>query len=316
MKHDAAGSALTPFHRNGRDAEALIFDIQRFSLHDGPGVRTTVFFKGCSLACRWCQNPESHRLLPEMAFYTHKCLGCFQCEQVCPLGAIVRGGPTRVDFTRCDACGRCAEACSAGALRTIGARWSVQALADELLRDQDFFTGGGGVTLSGGEPMLHADYIVRLVGLLKSRGVHVVMETAGHVSPADFDRVAGLVDLFYFDLKLADAARHRLFTGATNELLLKNFHGLVRGGCAVQPRMPVVPGINDDEENIRATARIIRDAGLSSIHCLPWHGMGDAKLARIDAPRERVDAVAPGPDLMEAVKRIFAREGIDAVIYQ
>ncbi|TAL32955.1 MAG: glycyl-radical enzyme activating protein [Spirochaetes bacterium] len=297
-------------------AGALVFDIQRFCLHDGPGVRTTVFFKGCTLACAWCQNPESHRAVPEMAFYADLCLGCFRCADACPSGAIIKDARARIRYSRCDACGRCAAACPADALRKIGHPWTAPALAAELARDIDFFTDGGGVTLSGGEPMLHAGFIRELVPLLKKRAIHVTMETAGHVAARAFERPSGLADLFYFDLKHADDARHRALTGAGNGLILENFRGLTRRGSALQARMPLVPGCNDDAANIAGTARIVRDAGLSSIHVLPWHGMGETKRARIDAVSKGFMGKVPDADLLESVKELFFKEGIDALIYR
>ncbi len=296
--------------------EALIFDIQRFSLHDGPGVRTTVFFKGCSLACRWCQNPESHRGAPEMAFYAERCLGCFECEKACPSGGIQRDGTTRIDFSRCTACARCADACPAEALRLIGRRWSAPALTGELARDLDFFTSsGGGVTLSGGEPLLQSGFIAELAPLLKERGIHITLETAGHAPFANFEKIKGLIDLIYFDLKLIDSARHRKATGAGNETIIANFIKLARGPWNMQPRIPIVTGINDDEANIMETARLVKRAGLSSIHCLPWHGLGNSKLSRIRTQARPFEAAAPDRAKMHAIQELFLKEEIDALIY-
>jgi pyruvate formate lyase activating enzyme len=296
--------------------KALVFDIQRFSLHDGPGIRSTVFFKGCSLRCLWCQNPESRAALPELAFYAERCSGCLRCAAACPAGAIERGSSARVDRSRCAACGLCAQACPAGALRLVGRSWSAEALAEELCRDRDFFDeSGGGVTLSGGEPMLRAAFVAELSRLLKGRGVRVALETAGHFEPSLVDGLRGLVDLVYFDIKHADSAEHERLAGAGNELLLRSLARFVAEGFAVQPRMPVVPGANDGEANLRATARLIAGLGLGSVHCLPYHGLGASKLARLGSLQGAFSAEPPSAEAMERVRRIFEEEGIDAVVY-
>jgi len=300
-----------------KPAHCVIFDIQRFSLHDGPGLRTTLFFKGCPLSCRWCQNPESHSTAPEMAFYTERCRGCFECEKVCPAGAILRNPGQRIDHSHCTVCGLCAGVCTTGALRLIGCEWQAPQLADEVSRDRDFFIdSGGGVTLSGGEPMLHSGFIAELCRLLKNRGIHIVMETAGHVQPELFDKLSGLIDIYYFDIKHSDSEKHRALTDCGNDLIFRSFRHLTDGCGSVQPRMPVIPGTNDDEVNIRNTARLISNAGLSSIHCLPWHGLGNSKLPRLDSVSMPFESVAPDRDMMERVRSIFYQEGIDARICQ
>jgi pyruvate formate lyase activating enzyme len=299
-----------------KNLEALVFDIQRFSLHDGPGLRTTVFFKGCSLRCLWCQNPESRSALPEIAFYAELCARCFLCAGACPSGAIDRGPARRVDASRCDACGRCAQACPSGALRLVGRSWSAPALAEELLLDRDFFDeSGGGVTLSGGEPMLRPAFVQELCGILKGRGVRVALETAGHYDPGPIGRLRGLVDLVYFDLKHADGVEHERLAGAGNGLVLRSLARFAAEGFEVQPRMPVVPGANDGEPNLRATAGLIRALGLGSVHVLPYHELGAGKLARLGERPGSFSAVPPSAEDMERVRRIFEEEGIDAVVY-
>jgi pyruvate formate lyase activating enzyme len=300
-----------------KPAQMIIFDIQRFSLHDGPGVRTTIFFKGCTLACLWCQNPESHKMAPEMAFYAEQCLGCFKCEKVCPSKAILPDAEKRIDRSICNACGLCVEVCPSGAIRLIGKMWSVQELAEEVSRDADFFTeSGGGITLSGGEPMLHGNFTSELCLMLKKQNLHIVMETAGNVKPELYDSISSLIDLYYYDIKHTDRNKHRALTGADNDLIIRNFIHLAETGCNVQPRMPVIPGTNDDEINIRSTARLIRGAGLSSIHCLPWHALGNSKLIRINSTSRPFEATVKDKDYMERVKNIFNEEDIDAIIYQ
>lgn len=295
---------------------AMVFDIQRFSLHDGPGVRTTVFFKGCPLRCRWCQNPESLSPAPEMAFYSHRCVRCFTCEAACAENAITRGTETRIDCARCTSCGACAGACEHGALRVIGSAWSADALFREIIRDRDFFQdSGGGVTFSGGEPLLYPEFIASLAPMLAREGIHTVVETCGHVRPGTFGRLRGTPDSIYFDIKHADDTAHRLLTGQGNALILENFFSLAGDACDLQPRMPVIPGFNDDPENIQRTAGLVRSAGLNRIHCLPYNNLGRDKLARIHSRQQPLDIHPPSPEGMDMVRELFADEGIEAVIY-
>jgi pyruvate formate lyase activating enzyme len=296
--------------------EALIFDVQRFSIHDGPGLRTTVFFKGCSMRCRWCQNPESHSSSPEMAFYAELCERCFRCDEACPAGAIVDEASRRIERSRCDACALCAEACPNNALRLVGRSWKIDELVPALLRDRDFFEdSGGGVTLSGGEPLLQAGFVAELCGVLKDEAVKVLVETAGQCDALAIDALAGLVDLVYFDFKLASSVEHERLTGMDNRAALRSLSRFLELGFAVQPRMPVVPGANDDEENIRGTAAYLRGLGLSSIHCLPYHALGLSKLPRLGSRQEPFAAITPSSEDMKRVGRLFKEEGIDAVIY-
>lgn len=295
---------------------ATIFDIQRFSLHDGPGIRTTVFFKGCTLSCAWCQNPESQSLAPEMAFYGETCRSCLACQAVCPEEAILPDHTARVDYSRCTACGLCARECPTNSLRLIGESWPVDRLLAEVLKDRDFFQdSGGGLTLSGGEPVLQAVFLEEFLPALKRHGIHVTMETAGHYHWERLERLLRHVDLVYYDIKHLDRDAHQRATGQPNELILDNFARLARLELPLQARMPMVPGINDDARNIRATAGFLREHGQETIHCLRYHNLGEAKLCRIDSPLASL-GLAPQSeqDLARAVQ-IFSEEGIHAVLY-
>ncbi len=295
---------------------AMVFDIQRFSLHDGPGVRTTVFFKGCPLRCLWCQNPESWKRPAEMAFYEQRCERCFACEPACPKDAIVRDAKHRIDFSRCDACGDCAAACMNEALRTIGKPWLLTTLFEEIVRDKDFFLdSGGGVTLSGGEPFLYPDFTLSLCAMLRQAGIHTLAETCGWFDSRLCELIAGSLDAVFFDIKHASASAHKTLTGKDNGLIIKNFMALCELMKDIQPRMPIVPGCNDDEENIRATATILRKAGKQSIHCLPYHSLGNDKLMRIQSSQAPAAIQPPTPTELERVKTIFKEEGIHAVLY-
>lgn len=303
--------------RKTNDRTALVFDIQRFCIHDGPGIRTVVFFKGCGLNCAWCQNPESRKAAPEIAFYPEACRGCFTCRSVCREGCIADGPIARIDRKRCTACGDCARACAFGGLRRVGRLMEARALLDELVKDRDFFDdSGGGVTFSGGEPMLHATFLERLIPMLKSRDIKVLVETSGQF-PADArDLVFPMADQVFFDLKLMDPEAHKRHTGLDNALILEHFSHVSGRYGGVQARMPVIPGINDDDGNIRATARFLRQEGHESIHCLPYHPFGAAKRERLglNGPAIHIDHPDP-PEACLRAASLFEREGIHAVVY-
>lgn len=294
----------------------MIFDVQRFALHDGPGIRTTVFFKGCPLQCRWCQNPESHRDRAEMAFYRERCKACFLCETVCPDKAITRLPASRIDYSRCSACGACATACHYEALMTIGRPWPVEQLVAEIDKDKDFFEeSGGGVTLSGGEPMLQHAYLARLLPILKADGIHITMETCGVFRWEHMVPLLPNLNLIYFDIKHMDGEAHKHLTHADNAILLDNFNRLSLCFPDLQARMPLVCGMNDQLENIRATARFLRQNKHDSIHCLPYHNLGEAKLARIQSPLQPLGVNRLTQQRRQRVQTIFEQEGIHAVIY-
>jgi pyruvate formate lyase activating enzyme len=305
-----------------RDAEepgelkALTFDIQRFCLHDGPGIRTILFFKGCALRCAWCHNPESHQAKPEVAFFGHYCVQCHACREVCPKKAILTGPDQRIDHSLCDGCGNCAASCLTGALRLIGKTWGMADLLTEVRKDRDFYSSsGGGVTLSGGEPMLQADFLEKFLPSLKSDGIHVTLETCGYFPWTDMERIIPFLDLIYFDLKQMNSARHESFTTRGNGLILENFRRLTAMFPHIQPRMPVISGINDHEKNIFATAALLHECAMDTIHCLPYHRLGEVKLCQLGLGRPGSDLNSPDrPDLKPVIER-FARKGIHVVAY-
>lgn len=293
---------------------ALIFDIQRFSLHDGPGIRTTVFFKGCSLRCAWCQNPESISGKAQIAFYAERCRRCFSCREVCPRDAIL-DGDRRINDQACDSCGVCAAACPFDALRLVGRTWSDVELAAEILMDRDFFAdSGGGVTLSGGEPMLQFPFLELLLPRLREEGIPIALETSGCCRRDWLEKVVPYLDLMYFDLKHMDSASHREYTGRDNGLILDNFSRLAGLCDNLQARMPVIPGINDGRENISATAGFLRKNRLKKIRCLPYHSMGEAKLSRMETGQGPLNRESATSEDMKRIKKAFRKEGIDAVV--
>jgi pyruvate formate lyase activating enzyme len=265
----------------------LVFDIRRFALDDGPGIRTTVFLKGCALACPWCQNPEGIRPGAELAYDERRCIRCGQCEAACAPGAIVLGEEVALERGSCTLCGRCAEICPSGALRVIGRAYSPDELTEALLRDAVFYhTSGGGVTFSGGEPLLWPGYLAAVLSRLKDRGVHTAIETAGTFALDTFrELVLGLVDLVYFDLKVLDSGRHRALIGAPNEGICENLTALLAmPGTRVVVRVPLVPGMTATRENLSQIADFLRGAGCQEWDLVPYAGGGVAKRRILGQP--------------------------------
>jgi pyruvate formate lyase activating enzyme len=267
------GSAVPPV------PTGTIFDIQRFSVHDGPGIRTLVFFKGCPLACLWCSNPESQRFGAELLFDPEKCVACGGCVEACPHGGVRLGG-NRAQYDRacCAACGRCVEVCYAEARTMAGKRVSVAELVAEVCRDEPFFArSGGGVTLGGGEPLAQAEFARGVLMECRNRGIHTAIETCGHVPWSAFETILPWTDLFLFDLKHLDALKHRSHTGGDVKLILASLRQLAASGARVIVRVPVVPDFSDTPEDVRAIADQAASLDISELHLLPYHRLGQSK---------------------------------------
>lgn len=293
---------------------ATVFDIQRFSIHDGPGIRTAIFFKGCSLACAWCQNPEAVGLQPEMAYYAERCIpGCSACQNVCPEHALRSDRDGRLDFSRCSVCGRCVDVCPGDALRVVGRSITIDELLAEVLRDKPFYAAsGGGITLSGGEPALHAPFLRTFLPLARAEGLHVVLETAGCYPARLLDELVPLLDAILFDLKVIDAEAHRRLTTRDNAPILANLAHLLARGAPVTVRMPVVPGHNTDPVNVAATAALLRQLGVRDLTLLRYNHLWEAKLPRLAGNREPLGLSPPPDSLYEALIATFARHGVAA----
>ena len=236
--------------------QAIISDIQHFSLGDGPGIRTTVFFKGCNLHCPWCHNPETISPKPELLYFERLCISCGKCAALCGCHKITDG---RHEFERsqCSSCGKCAHSCPSGALKFYGQAMTAEEIIEDILQDEDFYRqSSGGVTLSGGEPLLQADFCAHLAKMCKQNGIKVLLDTAGNVNYSQFEKVLPYIDCVYLDLKGADSEKMQKLTGANMELILDNLRRLIRDNISATVRIPIIPQYNDDAASDRKSTRL------------------------------------------------------------
>ncbi len=293
----------------------LVFHIQKYSLQDGPGIRTTVFLKGCPLDCAWCHNPEGISPRREVMVVENHCVGCGQCRLACPAGSTAPGqGPLPVRQQDCTLCGACADACPTEARRIVGQEMSVAQLIQAVCQDRLFYEeSGGGVTFSGGEPLLQFDFLRAALAACRARGLHTAIDTCG-LAPLDhFLAVAPLTDLFLYDLKCADPAKHQQYTGAPNGPILENLKALGRVHGQIWVRVPIIPGINDDEDGLQAMARFAAGIpGVRQANLLPFHLTGVPKFRRL-GKRSPLDGLEPpSPETMAKFLDIFRAAGLSA----
>ncbi len=295
----------------------IVFDIKRFAVHDGPGLRTTVFLKGCPCTCRFCHNPEGQALEPVILRRDDRCTRCGACVEACPAGALslpARGAP--VADARCTRCGACAEACVFDATEFVGREMTVEDVMAVVSRDIIFYDeSGGGATFSGGEPLCQAEFLCALLDGCRDLGVRTAVDTSGHADGDTFARVSRRADLVLFDVKVVDAARHEAFAGVRNDAILANLRRRSEDGGAMLVRLPLFPGVNDDDENARATGELI--ASLPRRHgvdILPYHGLGAHKYARLGLPYAGAQLAPPSPERVAEVARTLAGFGLDVSI--
>jgi pyruvate formate lyase activating enzyme len=285
----------------------LIFNLQRFSTEDGPGIRTTVFLKGCPLHCPWCHNPEGMRPGPDLMWYDVRCIGARDCLDACPEKALhLTSTGMEIDRERCTLCGLCEKACPAGAFEMIGRSTTPEDLMSKLLKDRVFYeTSGGGITFSGGEPMMQTDFLSQILPLCKGAGIHVALDTSGAVSWECFEKVLPWVDLVLFDLKIMNQENHKRVTGISNTIPLENARRISSQGIALWIRTPVIPGYTDDAENIRAIGGFIREAlpAVRRWDLLAYTNLGRPKYRRLDRPYRLEKTPLLAQDEMETLHR-------------
>jgi pyruvate formate lyase activating enzyme len=282
------------------DPTGVCFDIQRYSIHDGPGIRTTVFLKGCPLRCPWCHNPESWSPVPQIRVFEARCIHCGACTAACPLG--IADGPRLPDSESCLHCGRCAEACPTGTRQLVGRQLTVAEVFEVVERDRPFYDeSGGGVTFSGGEPLFQWRFLLACLEAARRRGIDTAVDTSGFASRRTIETVARATNLFLYDLKVLDPVRHRRDTGLPLGPILRNLRALDRAGATIWIRVPLIPAYNDDRANLEALGVFV--AGLSQtrrVHLLPYHRLGSEKHARLGLSDPMDPAVAaPSPAAVE-----------------
>jgi len=272
--------------------KANIFNIEKSSFVDGPGIRTTVFFKGCNLKCAWCHNPESQSFKPQMMFYKDKCKGCGKCKEICPN-----------NLESCDLCGKCTIYCPVDARKVCGKEYTVDEVFEEVIKDKDFYdNSGGGVTFSGGECMLQIDFLTEILKKCNNAGIHTAVDTAGHVPFESFEKILPYTDLFLYDLKIFDSEKHKKYVGVGNELILGNLNRLLNMGAKVWIRIPVIKDVNDSVDEMKAIKNFL-SGRQQKTELLPYHSMGENKYAAID---KAVQSFAvPDNEKMKELEAIF-----------
>lgn len=293
----------------------LVFNVMRFAVHDGPGIRTTVFLKGCPLHCWWCHNPESQSPRPEVVYSEQRCLRCGECVATCPNRALSLNQIVHRDPHLCRACGSCIDACLSGARQLAGEWMTTADLLAKVERDRAFYEeSAGGVTLSGGEPLLQSAFAAEFLAACRAVGISTALDTCGYAPSAQFQRVAEHVDLFLFDLKVLDPARHRELTGVANDCILENLRWTAQQRKPVIVRVPVIPGCTDSAANLDAISALAGSLGLRRIDLLPYHRIARDKYQRLHREYRLADILPPSAERMRSLAAGFSDKGFSVRI--
>lgn len=296
-----------------------IFNIQKFSTHDGDGVRTTIFFKGCPLSCMWCHNPESQQYEKQIVFHRHKCTACGKCVVKCPQGANrIEDGRLIFDRSKCTACGKCTDWCMKEARELAGKPYTINELIKEVKKDQMFYEqSGGGVTLSGGEVMAsrHMDYIELLCRRLHNEGIRIFIDTSGFTPYENLKRLLPYVDVFLYDIKLMDREAHKKYIGVDNHLILENLIKLSNDGAGIYARLPIIGQVNATDEHIESVIHFLEENHIKvrQVSLLPYHDIGKGKYSALDRNYADDEMSKPGTNLMEHFKAMFEEHGFSNV---
>lgn len=297
--------------------KGIVFDIQRCSLHDGPGIRTTVFLKGCLLKCLWCHNPESWCKAPELLYREDRCANCMMCTKVCPTGAhCIKEEKHIFERERCNACGKCIKVCAHSALRLLGKSMDADEIMDEVVKDMSYFSAsGGGMTISGGEPTIQYDFLLELLKKAKEKGIHTCIETSGMAAKDKFISIAKHVDLFLYDIKELDNEKHFKFTGINNDLILSNLGKLYTLGSEIILRCPIIPGFNDSETDIKSLAELVKKyPRIKAIEILPYHDFGKIKWKELGKEEPLGNVKKFQEYEIEAILKQFKERGCEKIV--
>ena len=303
-----------------RNVRGTVFNIQHYSIHDGPGIRTNVFLKGCPLRCLWCSNPESQKSAPQLMFRADRCRGCGACIRECPVGAISfceennRGVIVQNDRTHCTGCGACVSVCANEAREIMGTQTTAGDVFDEVAQDVLFYAKDGGVTLTGGEALAQPDFSRAILTLSQQGGIHTAIETCGFADPDVFAGILAHTNLLLYDLKEMDPELHRKYTGVSNDLILKNLKMAdERMDGEIWVRVPLIPGYNDDRENLSATACFVKDHlhKCTQVHLLPFHRFGEGKYEQLEEAPNGFRSEVPKDSYMESLREYVRSFGID-----
>ncbi|WP_130805880.1 trans-4-hydroxy-L-proline dehydratase activase [Senegalia massiliensis] len=263
--------------------KGIVMNIQKYSVHDGPGIRTTIFLKGCPLSCWWCHNPESQNFNFELMFFNDRCIGCGNCKYKCEQGAInINNSVATTEDSKCILCGKCTDFCINEARNLVGKEFSAKELLKEIKKDEIFYEeSGGGVTFSGGEPLLQIDFLEEMLRLCKEQDIHTTVDTSGYSDFKNFKRILDYTDLFLYDIKHLDDNMHKKYIGVSNKLIKENLIKLSELNANIFARIPIIKGINNDEKNIYEIIKFLKGINLEQINLLPYHKMGMEKYERI-----------------------------------
>ena len=287
----------------------IIFNIQRYSIHDGPGIRTTVFLKGCPLNCWWCQNPESQLSGQEMVFREDRCIGCGACSLICPSVAIqIKNDIPVTEKEKCVLCGKCIEKCPALAREMIGKKLNTEEVIKEIEKDLLFYEeSGGGVTFSGGEPLGQSEFLEGLLNGCREKKIHTAVDTSGYISWEILNKISPKVDLFLYDLKIMDNEKHKKYTGISNEIILENLKKLSSVHNNIFIRFPVIPGINDDSQNIKEMGGFLSSLKIAQVNLLPYHYIGIDKYRRLGRTYHLTAAQPPSKEKLFEISGILKK---------